>query len=158
MIMEIRRFEPKDAEETAAVIAETTRISNSKDYPPEYIEALTKSHSAEVLKKRAEEGHMYVLVTDGRIIGCGTIAPFWGSPDESILLTIFILPEFQGKGFGRQLISVLEQDEYGIRAKRIEIPASITGVQFYRKLGYDWKNSDDSLENGVLYRLEKHMR
>ena len=153
--MEIRRFDPKDAEETAAVIAETVRISNSRDYPPEYIDELVRTHSAEVLCKRAEEGHMYVICEDTKIVGCGTIAPFWGSPDESILLTIFILPEYQGRGFGRKLIETLEQDEYGLRAKRIEIPASITGVGFYRRLGYDWKNGDDSLENGVMYRLEK---
>lgn len=149
--MEIRRFRPEDAEETAQVIA----ITFSKDYPKEYIEENIASHGAEVLTERAKEGHMYVVCDASKIIGCGTIAPYWGSSTESILLTIFILPEYQGKGIGKQLIKTLEEDEYYLRAKRIEIPASITGVGFYKKMGYDYKNGIEQLEDGVLYRLEK---
>ena len=48
-----------------------------------------------------------------------------------------------------------EQDELFLRADRIEIPASITAVEFYKKQGYDYKNGIEELENGVLYRLEK---
>lgn len=153
--MEIRRFRIQDAEETAQVIAVTLKISNSKDYPKEYIEANIASHGAEVLTARAKEGHMYVVCDASKIIGCGTIAPYWGSTTESILLTIFILPEYQGKGIGKQLIKALEEDEYFLRAKRIEIPASITGVGFYKKMGYDYKNGIEQLEDGLLYRLEK---
>jgi len=90
------------------------------------------------------------------VIGTGTIAGYWGSETESILLTIFILPEYQGKGLGRKLIETLEQDEYALRAARIEIPASITAVGFYRKLGYDYKDSIAKLDpEQPFYRLEK---
>jgi GNAT superfamily N-acetyltransferase len=80
-----------------------------------------------------------------------------GSLTESILLTIFVLAEFQGKGIGRKIIQTLEQDEYALRAKRIEIPASVTGTEFYRKMGYDYKNGVKELEDGVMYRLEKFL-
>lgn len=153
--MKIRRFQPEDAIETANVIANTLRISNSKDYSKEYIEANIASHSADVLIERAKEGHMYVACDDSRIIGCGAVAGFWGSTTESILLTIFVLPEYQGKGIGRKIIEMLEQDEFFLRAKRIEIPASITAVEFYRKMGYDYKNGIDSLDDELVYRLEK---
>jgi len=153
--MEIRRFRPEDAQETAQVVITTLRVSNSKDYPPEYIDYNVASHSPEVLLKRAEEGHMYVVCDGSRIVGCGAIAPYWGSETESILLTIFVLPEYQGKGVGRLIIETLEQDEYFLRADRIEIPASITGVEFYKKMGYGYKNGVEELEDGVMYRLEK---
>jgi GNAT superfamily N-acetyltransferase len=155
--MEIRRFRKEDAGSAASVIAETLRISNSRDYPPEYIEHLKQTHNAEVLKQRAAEGHMYVICDGEKIVGTGTIAPFWGSETESILLTIFILPEYQGRGLGRKLIETLEQDEYAKRACRIEIPASLTAVHFYRHLGYDYKNGVTEPEDGLLYRLEKFM-
>lgn len=154
--MTIRRFEQGDAAETAEVIAETLRVSNSKDYTPEYIDANIASHSADVLLERAKEGHMYVVCDGSKLIGCGAIAGYWGSVTESILLTIFVLPEYQGRGVGRQLIQRLEQDEYFLRAKRIEIPASITAVGFYQKMGYDYKNGIAELdEEEQLYRLEK---
>ena len=53
---------------------------------------------------------------------------------------------------GRRIVETLEQDEYALRAKRIEIPASITGLPFYRKLGYDFKNGNDQLDDEMMYR------
>ncbi len=153
--MEIRRFSKLDAKETAQVVAETLRISNGKDYPPEYIEQCIAEHSAEALREVSKQRHMYVVCDGERIIGTGGIAGYWGSLTESILLTIFILPEYQGKGIGRKLIETLEQDEYFLRAKRIEIPASLTAVGFYRKMGYGFKNGCEEPENGLMYRLEK---
>lgn len=153
--MEIRLFTPEDAGETARVIAATLRTSNSKDYSPQYIEYAIASLSPEILIQRAGEGHMYVVCHGSRIIGCGAIAGYWGSTTESILLTIFVLPEYQGKGIGRQIIDTLEQDEYFLRADRIEIPASITAVGFYRKMGYDYKSGTPQPDSEQLYRLEK---
>ena len=154
--MEIRRFTEADAEAAAQVVSVTVSISNSRDYPSEYIAHLKETHSAEVLRQRAREGHMYVICDGEKIVGTGTIAPYWGSETESILLTIFILPDWQGRGLGRLLIETLEQDEYAKRASRIEIPASLTAVNFYRHLGYDYKNGVTEPENGLLYRLEKY--
>ena len=56
------------------------------------------------------------------------------------MFNIFVLPEYQGKGVGRKIIEALEKDEYFLRAKRVEIPASITACEFYKKMGYDYKN------------------
>ena len=41
----------------AELIAETLKVSKSKDYTPEYINDNIASHSAEVLIERAKEGH-----------------------------------------------------------------------------------------------------
>lgn len=156
--MKIRLFKEEDAAEVEQLIAETLRKSNSKDYSKEYIEETILSHSADDLIERAKCGHMYVVCDESRIVGCGAVAGYWGSETESILLTIFVLPEFQGNGIGRQIIETLEQDEYFLRAKRIEIPASITAVEFYRKMGYDYKNQIAQLDEEQVYRLEKFRR
>ena len=153
--MEIRLFKPEDAEETALVIEKTLRVSNSRDYPEQYIEFNIASHSADELIKASNERHMYVVSEGERIIGTGGIAGYWGSLTESILLTIFVLPEYQGKGVGRRIIETLEKDEYFLRAQRIEIPASLTAVDFYLKMGYDYKNGIAEPEDGLMYRLEK---
>ena len=152
---EIRKFQAEDAEEVSALIAKTLRTVNIKDYSEEYIEANVSSHSADVLIERAEHGHMYVVCDHTRIIGCGGIAGYWGSTTESILLTIFVLPEYEGRGIGKLIIQTLEQDEIFLRAKRIEVPASITAVGFYRKMGYDYKNGIAEIDREQVYRLEK---
>ncbi len=91
--MEIRRFTEPDAEAVSAVVCETVRISNAKDYPQEYVDVLVKEHTPAVIAERAVQGHMYVVCDGDAVIGTGTIAPFWGSTSESILLTIFVLPD-----------------------------------------------------------------
>ena len=90
------------------------------------------------------------------VAGCGAIGPYWGKEDESSLFTIFVNPEYQGKGVGRQIINTLEKDEYFTRAKRIEIPASITGVPFYLKMGYNYKNGITEPDEEHIIRMEKY--
>ena len=150
-----RAFQKEDATEVSALITKTLRITNSKDYALEYIENDVAQFTPEKVVERASWTHFYVFCDGDRIIGCGAIGPYWGKEDESSLFNIFVLPEYQGKGVGRKIIETLEADEYALRAKRIEIPASITACAFYRKLGYQYKNGIDSVDAEQLYRLEK---
>jgi len=151
----VRRFEESDAEEVSALIRKTLKITNSRDYSEEYIEKEVALFSADYVIGRASWTNFY-LVCDGKtIVGTGAIGPYWGKEDESSLFTIFVLPEYQGKGIGRKIIETLEKDEFFFRAKRIEIPASITACQFYRKMGYNYKNGIDVVDEEQLYRLEK---
>ena len=153
--MEIRRFKEEDAQEVSEVIRTTIRISNTKDYPAELMDELIASETPEAVLGRSSWTHFYVAGDEGKIIGCGAIGPYWGKEDESSLFTIFVLPEYQGKGVGRLIVETLEKDEYFLRAKRIEIPASITGVPFYLKLGYHYKNGISTPDEEHLIRLEK---
>ena len=151
----VRRFQKEDAEEVAALIRKTLQISNTKDYSSESIDVLVKQHTSEHVIERAGWTHFYVVCDGNIIIGCGAIGSYWGKEDESSLFTIFVLPEYQGKGVGRKIIETLEQDEFFLRAKRVEIPASITACEFYRKMGYDFKNGIAVVDEEELYRLEK---
>ena len=153
--MRIRRFTDKDAEKVSKMIIRTEKTTNSKDYSEEWINALEKRAQPSDILERAAWTHFYVVEDNDTIIGCGAIGPYWGSETESSLFTIFVLPEYQGKGIGRKIIETLEQDEYFLRAKRVEVPASITAVNFYRKLGYDYKNGVDRPDEEQIYRLEK---
>ena len=144
-----------DATEVSSLIIKTLRTTNSKDYAPEYIEKDVAQFTPELVIERASWTHFYVFCDGGKIVGCGAIGPYWGSETESSLFNIFVLPEYQGKGVGRKIIETLESDEYALRAKRIEIPASITACAFYRKLGYQYKNGIDSVDAEQLFRLEK---
>lgn len=154
--MNIRRFKEEEAKEVSDLIRNTIRISNTKDYPLELMELLIETETPEHVLERASWTHFYVAEDEGRIVGCGAIGPFWGKEDESGLFTIFVHPEYQGKGVGRAIIETLEKDEYFLRAKRIEIPASITGVPFYLKMGYHFKNGIKEPDDEHLIRMEKN--
>ena len=150
-----RRFHQEDAEAVSDLISQTLRTTNIKDYSEAYIEEVVAQFTPEKVIERAGWTHFYVFCHGDRIVGCGAIGPYWGSETESSLFTIFVLPEYQGKGVGRKIIETLEADEYALRSTRIEVPASITGCAFYRKMGYDYKNGIDTVDRERLYRLEK---
>ena len=74
---------------------------NSKDYGISAMEKLAKDYDVEKVLNVASYAHMYVFEFDGKIVGTGSISSFWGSETESILLCIFVLPKFHGKGIGK---------------------------------------------------------
>lgn len=151
----IRRFVPADAGAVQNIIHRGLREINSQDYPAKRIEEYCGYFTVEKIRSQAETAHMYVAVSDdGKVVGTGTIAPFWGSETESILLTIYVLPDLIGHGIGTAIIQTLEKDEYALRAKRIEIPSSVTAVNFYRKMGYGFKDGGEPDEEGLV-RMEK---
>ena len=153
--MKIRRFEEKDAKKVSELIVETLRKTNTKDYSADTIENYVNNFQPENVLKRASWTHFYVAEEKRNIIGCGAIGPYWDKIDESSLFTIFISPEHQGKGIGRKIIETLEKDGYFLRAKRIEIPASITAVPFYKKMGYSYKNGINKADDEGIVRMEK---
>lgn len=153
--MEIRLFQETDAQAVSDLIAATLRTSNRKDYSAEYIENAVCHMQPKDILERAGWTHFYVVWEVQTPIGCGAIGPYWDKTDESSLFTVFVLPEYQGQGIGRSLLETLEQDVYFLRAKRIEIPASITGVPFYLKMGYHYKDNVREPDTEGLLRLEK---
>ena len=150
----LRRFQPGDADAVQNIIHRGLREINGKDYPAEMMEDFCHYFTIARILDQANTAHMYVAEQDQQILGTGTIAPCWGSETESILLTIYILPEFIGRGIGSAIVKTLEQDDYFLRAERIEIPSSVTAVKFYRKHGYFPKDGLVPDEEGLI-RMEK---
>ena len=151
----VREFKEEDAESVSRLLARNFMEVNSRDYGIKAMEKLSAHHNAEWVRQIAGDSHMYVFEWKNQIVGVGSIAAFWGSETESILLTVFVLPELHGKGIGRTIIRTLEADEFFTRASRIEIPASVTAAEFYRKFGYDYKDGIKQLDEEGHYRLEK---
>ena len=153
--MIIRLITEKDYKNVADMIARS--VSNSaftKFYPQQSIDYIKKSLDADGVKKRASWTHFYVIEKDNKIIACGAIGPYWDSKTESSLFNIFVDENYQGQGFGRKIIETLEKDEYFKRAKRIEVPASMSAIPFYRKMGYEHKDGELIYDDGH-FSLEK---
>ena len=152
------RVQKADAEEVQELIVRNFLEVNSKDYGIKAMQELAVNYGIDKILQIASYAHMYVFELDDRIVGVGSISSFWGSETESILLTIFVLPELHGNGIGRIIMQTLGQDELYLRADRIEIPSSITATEFYRKFGYDYKDGIKELDSEQHYRLEKYKK
>ena len=153
--MEIRLIKEGEYALTASMIERATRFSQfAKFYPEKSIEYVVESLDENGVRERAKWTHFYVVILDNKIIGCGSIGEYWGSKTESSLFSIFVDPDYQNQGIGRKIIETLEKDEYFKRATRIEIPAAMSAIPFYRKMGYEHKNGDLIFDDGH-FALEK---
>ena len=151
----IRPFQERDAEQTSAVIGAALRISNAPDYPAEIIQEMLELYAPGNLLEQAGNEHLYVLLDGNRIIGCGGIAPYLGSETESILVTIFVLPEYQRRSAGRRIMEALERDPYFLRADRVAVHSSITARDFYLKMGYQFSDGVGTPDEEGCIRMEK---
>ena len=152
--MKISIMKENEIQEVSDLIAKTVSISFAGRYPQQTIDDVIDSLDYEGVKKRASWTHFYVIKENNKIVACGAIGPYWGSETESSLFTIFVDPDCQGQGYGRKIIETLEQDEFFLRAKRIEIPASMVAIPFYKKMGYDFKNGELIYDDGH-FAMEK---
>ena len=156
--MLLRRFEETDAKDVSALIIRTLMISNTKDYSLESMTELAARQQPEHILERAGRTHFYVAVEDGRIVGCGGISPVGEAEDECSLLNIFVLPEFQGRGIGRRIVETLEEDVYARQKSRIGLSASVTGLAFYQRLSYDFRDGCTQPDETMLYKMVKETR
>ena len=85
---------------------------------------------------------MYVLEDDGTIVGTG-------SYKDNHITRVYVLPIYQGKGYGKYIVEQLEllMCEY----EEIYLDASLPACQFYEHLGYRTHHHDSlKCENGVV--------
>jgi ribosomal protein S18 acetylase RimI-like enzyme len=153
--LKIRRFEKEDAAALSDLIRRNFMEVNIKDYPIEEMMRLSEYYCPDKILEISAYAHMYTACIDEIIVGCGAITDDHDNPGESSLQTIFVLPEFHGKGIGRGIITALEKDEFSLQANKIKLSASVTACEFYRKLGYDYKEGIKILDEDGLYPLEK---
>ncbi|WP_414055271.1 GNAT family N-acetyltransferase [Macrococcus equi] len=156
MDFDISYFKQDDATEIKQLIHRAMLETNIQDYPLEDLLEDMKTIDEEMLKERASFTHFYVFRDGMKIVGTGAIGPYWNSQTESSLFTIFVLPEYQGRGLGRLIVETLERDEFYLRADRIEVPASITAVKFYEKFGYRTKPGITGPDEEGIIRMEKY--
>ena len=108
--MLIRRFIAGDESAVSGMIARALRITNAKDYSPSEIEELGRYMNPDHISECASKRHFYVAEEGGMPVGCASIGPFRGKTDESGIFTVFVDPDFQDRGIGRNLLSAVEAD------------------------------------------------
>ena len=149
-MIKIRNFEPEDAGAVSAVIRETMRISNGKDYSFDILEPLIEYFSPEKVVQLSRERHCLVAETNGRIVG--TIAI-----EASELCTFFVHPDFQREGVGTGLLKAIEKLALADGIRKIKIASSITGVPFYEKSGYRKTGIEKEAAAGRQIEMEKNL-
>ena len=133
----IRHFRAGDEAATSIIICRCLREVNSADYPPDVIEGLAASFTPEKVARFPEGRETFVAESGGAVVGTASLARDNSTPEEKyVCLTVFVLPEYHGRGVGKALISRVEQAARDKGATCLQVPSSVTALSFYAKLGY----------------------
>jgi len=150
--MIIRQFRESDAREVSELIVHCLKEINAKYYTDDVIEKLIEVHSPEEIVKRSK--NQLVLVADqyDDIIGTATVkfsSNYFGS--------VFVHPDFQGRGIGKRLMENLEDLIAQNGRNMVEIHASLNAVEFYEKIGYERKSLIEDEDFGKSYLMIKKL-
>lgn len=156
-MIEIKEYDNKYAQEMSKVIIQNLLEVNSKDYGMEFVKKSVKDFTTkEIQKNFPKRTKVFVAIENDLVVGTAGIDKSWYNDDgEYWILTVFVDVRYHKKGIGRMLIDKIEKYAKQINAKKLVIPASITGCEFYHKLGYEYSNGKKELNKEQMYIMEK---
>lgn len=129
MALLIRKAQQDDASAISSVIITAIKQTNAKDYPAELIESLPEHFSAEQIAARMSVRDTYVALDAGVVIATASL-------DGMTVRSVFVLPEYQGRGAGLALMAQIETLARQRSVSKLSVPSSITAEGFYTRLGY----------------------
>jgi len=127
--IEIRRATEGDADAISRIIVRALRETNAKDYPPEVISALVLNFAPERVALLIANRQVYTAIVEGIVIGTASL-------QGSVVRTVFVDPDHQGKGIGTRLMDAVEGFARANSITRLRLNSSLTAHGFYEKLGY----------------------
>lgn len=145
MIYELATIE--DLQSVYDVVQHTIKTIYPKYYPAEVVDFFCEHHSKEAILKDIENGYVSVLKLDGKIIATGSFV-------EEHITRVYVLPEYQKKGYGTFIMKSIE-DQIAGKYDRAYLDASLPAAALYEKLGFSTiKHERYSVENGVILVYE----
>ena len=145
--MEYIKAELENLNDVFRIVQNTIRTIYPKYYPKEVVDFFCELHNRENIAKDIENGIVGILLVDKQIIGTG-------SHDGNHITRVYVLPEFQGKGYGSFIMQSLEDDissKYDTTALDASLPAS----HLYECRGYyTVKHEKCLVENDVVLVYE----
>ncbi len=118
----------KAVEDLRVLIHTTIKKTYSKYYPKGIMDFFLYHHSYENIEKAIIDETVLLIYHESMLIGTGSIK-------KNEIKRVFILPKYQGKGFGTLLMNELENLVLK-KYNNIELDASIPGYKFYLNRGY----------------------
>jgi predicted N-acetyltransferase YhbS len=160
-MIEIKDYEEKYANEMSDIIISNLYEINIKDHGKEIIDSISKHFTEEeIIKNFPSRVKCLVALIDGKIVGTASLDNFRGNTVQNryMIKTVFVRIDHQKKGIGKALIDAIEEYAKTIGTKDIIILSSIYALNFYKKLGYDFKDGLDELNEEKEYTLIKEIK
>ena len=104
---------------------------------PEYVENLISKN------------HYYIGRIDDTIVAVGGVSIDKRPADRSIINSLFVHPDYHGKGYGKQMLEFLLTDEWVISRRFVDVASSYSAVSFYASYGFEAK-PDETKAHSVM--------
>ncbi len=118
--------------EEAEIVCDIVQKTKAEVYPHYYTQAVVdffgKLHSIDNIKRNLKEEKIDVFILDGKIVGTG-------SRTDNHITRVYVLPEYEGKGYGTIIMNHLE-DEIFQTYDYCDLDASLPAAMFYEHRGY----------------------
>lgn len=129
------------------VVQRTIKTIYPKYYPAEVVDFFCGLHSEDAIAKDIENGSVGMIRADGRIVATGCFV-------ENHITRVYVLPEYQKRGLGTQIMKTLEA-RIGEAHDSVYLDASLPAAALYKKLGFHTvKHERYPVENGVVLVYE----
>ena len=157
--MRIEQFQSSQARAVSNLVRRNLMEVNSRDYPEGVIASLVEYFSPATMLENSRSQYIFVAVHGkgkDTVVGTASLDNFGSaeSPDY-YAVTVFVLPESHGQGVGTQLMEAVESKARELGAEKITVRASITAKGFYQKLGYEFRDGVEELDDHETYIMEK---
>lgn len=126
--MTIRRAEIGDLERIEFITCETINAVYPRYYPTGAVDFFLAHHNTNNIAADINSGMVFAAECDGIIAGTVTVR-------ESEICRLFVLPEYQGKGIGGELLDFAEK-MIAQNYDKITLAASLPAKKIYLKRGY----------------------
>ena len=132
--MSIKQAYKEDLQVVKYITIETINQIYPHYYPKGAVEFFVEHHNDTNILSDIEAGKVFLCVNEeGQPVGTVSIK-------ENDICRLFVLPEYQGKGYGRKLLDFAE-NEIAKKYEEIMIDASLPAKRIYLKRGYREKES-----------------
>lgn len=129
------------------VVQLTIKTIYPKYYPTEVVNFFCEHHSEGAILKDIENGYVSVLKVDGKIIATGCFV-------ENHITRVYVLPEYQKKGYGTFIMKNIEA-QIAKNYDKAYLDASLPAAALYERLGFSTiKHEKYPVENGVILAYE----
>ena len=126
--MKIIQAVADDFETVRQITQETIRAVYPRYYPAGAVDFFCRHHSDESIRTDIASGKVYLLFDDETAIGTVTVS-------GNGINRLFVLPQYQHKGYGRALLDFAEQ-KILMQYDTVRMDASLPAKDIYRKRGY----------------------